>query len=210
MLRTHVHQARTVDLPGVAAVLHEALHGPMRVLFGDQPEKVRTLIETAYTGPIVRGYDGVLVAERGGRIVGSVLIEPVHYTPYESHHFEHVAVREFGMPRMLWGALLLWMMGHYPAPDEAYIRELAVASDCQGEGIGSMLLEQAEVWAWEHGRQRVTLWVAADNTRAFQLYEYYGYTVRKTKSNLLVRAALGFSRWYHMEKYLDRRPLMLE
>jgi ribosomal protein S18 acetylase RimI-like enzyme len=209
MLRTQVHPARTVDLPGVAAVLQDAFSDKMRVILGNQPDKVRALLEAAYTGPVQRGYDGVLVAERGGRIVGTALIEPVHYTDQENRHFEHIAVRELGMPRMLWGAFLLWMLGHRPEPDEAHIRELAVAQDCRDEGIGSLLLEYIEAWAWNHDRQRVTLWAAANNAPALYVYEKAGYTVRRTRANWLIRLVFGISQWHHMEKALEAPPLLL-
>jgi ribosomal protein S18 acetylase RimI-like enzyme len=209
MLRTQVHQARTVDLPGVAAVLQDAFSEKMRVILSNQPEKVRALVEAAYSGPVQRGYDGVLVADRGGRIVGTALIEPAYYTEQENRRFEHIAVRELGMPRMLWGSFLLWVVGHTPEPDEAYVCELAVAQDCQGEGIGSLLLEHAEAWAWTHDRRRVTLWVAAENAPALHVYEKNGYTIRQTRSNWLIRLMFGVSRWHHMEKNLDSPPLLL-
>ncbi|MCP4707932.1 MAG: hypothetical protein GY869_04840 [Planctomycetes bacterium] len=89
-----VRAAREVDLPGVAAVLQDAFSDKMRVIFGDQPAKVRTVLEAIYTGPVRRGYDGVLVAECDGRVVGTLLVEPMNYTPEENRIFENIAMRE--------------------------------------------------------------------------------------------------------------------
>jgi ribosomal protein S18 acetylase RimI-like enzyme len=197
-----VHPARVVDLPGVAAILQEAFDDKMRIIFSREPEKVRSLLEAVYSGPIQRGYDGVLVAEHNGRIIGTVLIEPIYHTPDENRAFEHFAVHQLGMPRMLWAAFLLWLLSHTPEPDEAYISDLGVAEDCRGKGVGQLLLEYAAWWAREHDRQQITLWVAATNTPALYLYEKVGFTVKRTRSSLLTRATFGIRRWYFMEKRL--------
>jgi len=206
MMSTQVRSARMVDLPGVAAVLQEAFSEKMKIIFSDQPEKVRSILEAAYSGPVRRGYSGVLVAERAGRIVGSLLIEPMYYTQRESRTFEHFAVRELGTVRMLWASFMLWILGHRPAPDEAYISDLGVACDCQGEGIGTQLLEEAEVWASSHGRKRLTLWVAATNERAIHIYEKAGFRITRSRRSIITRTAFGIHRWYFMEKELINQP----
>jgi ribosomal protein S18 acetylase RimI-like enzyme len=198
-----VRSARLVDLPGVAAVLEDAFSDKMRIIFGKQPEKTRTLLENIYTGPVRRGYDGVLVAEQDGRIVGTLLIEPMHHTTPENRAFVHVATRELGMPRVVMASFLLWLIGHEPEAGEAYISDVGVAVDCQEQGIGQELMWYAEQWARSHRRARLTLWVAATNDRAIHVYEKAGFDICKTKSSWLTRLAFGIRRWYFMEKWLD-------
>lgn len=201
-MRIKVRSARVVDLPGVAAVLQDAFSDKMRVIFGDQPEKVRTLLESVYTGPVRRGYDGVLVAESDGRIIGTLLVEPMNYMPEESRVFENIAVREFGVPRMVIAAFLLWLIGHRPANGEAYISDVAVAPDCQGAGVGQQLMLHAEQWARNHHRKRMTLWVAASNAPALHVYEKSGLVIIRTRSSRLTRFAFGIQHWHFMEKSL--------
>jgi ribosomal protein S18 acetylase RimI-like enzyme len=198
-----VRSARLVDLPGVAAVLEDAFSDKMRIIFGKQPEKTRTLLENIYTGPVRRGYDGMLVAEQDGRIVGTLLIEPMHHTTPENRAFVHVATRELGMPRVVMASFLLWLVGHEPESGEAYISDVGVAADCQEQGIGQQLMQHAEQWARSHRRARLTLWVAATNNRAIHVYEKAGFDIMKTKSSWLTRLAFGIRRWYFMEKRLD-------
>ena len=200
MMGTQVRPARMADLPGVAAVLQDAFSDKMQLIFSKQPEKVIALLEAAYSGPVQRGYDGVLVAEQDGRIVGTLLIAPMYYTPRENRVFEHLAVHELGIPRMLWASFLLWLLSHTPAPGEAYISDLGVACDSQGQGIGHMLLKHAEVWAYEHQRARLTLWAAGTNARAIHVYEKAGFTITRTRSNLFTRLTLGIRQWHYMEK----------
>jgi len=201
-----IRPARLVDLPGMAAVLQDAFSDKMRVIFGSNPEKVVRLLEFIYSGPVKRGYDGVLVADRDGRIVGTLLVEPMCHTSAENRAFESLAVRELGLPRTLRAAFLLWLLSHQPEPGEAYISDIGVATDCQGEGIGSQLLQAAEQWARTHNRTRLTLWVAENNTRAIHVYEKAGFTVTRTKSSRLTGFSLGVRRWHFMEKPITATP----
>lgn len=197
-----IRAARTVDMPGLATVLQDAFSEKFGVIFGNNPDSVHDLLEVIYSGPVQRGYDGVLVAEREGRVVGTLVIGPVYHTEAESRVFESTAVRKLGLPRMLWAAFLLWLLSHTPQPDEAHITDVGVAPDCQGEGIGTHLLAQAEQWAQAHQRRRLTLWVAATNARAIRLYEKTGFTVAHTRSNWLLRLTFGIRHWHFMEKRL--------
>ncbi|NDJ77774.1 MAG: GNAT family N-acetyltransferase [Chloroflexi bacterium] len=197
-----IHSARTVDLPGVAAVMQEAFSDKMRVLVGRHPEKARALLEAAYAGPVSRGYDGLLVAERDGRVVGTLTLEPIYYTPQENRVLENTAIRELGLLRLLRASFLLWLIGHRPGEDEAYVSDVCVAPDCQGEGIGQLLLDYAEAWARDNDRSRMTLWVAATNDSAIHVYEKTGFEIVRTRSNLLTRLFFGIPRWHFKEKHL--------
>ncbi|HML22868.1 MAG TPA: GNAT family N-acetyltransferase [Aggregatilinea sp.] len=202
MMGIQVRAARLVDLPGVAAALQDSFSDKLRIIFSRDPSKVRALIEASYTGPIQRGYDGVLVAERDGRIVGTAVLEPIYYTTRETRNFENLAVRELGMPRMLWTSFMLWLIGHTPEPGEAYIGDLGVIPDYQGQGVGQLLLDHAETWAREHGRDSLTLWVAAGNARAIHVYEKAGMKLVRKRSSALTMVTLGIRQWHFMSKAL--------
>lgn len=181
-------------------MLQDAFSEKLRAIFGDNNDRVAIILEAAYTGPVQRGYDGLLVAERAGRIIGTLLIEPVYYTPAENRVFEHIAVRELGMPRMLWASFLLWLLGHAPRDGEAHISDLGVMRDCRGEGVGKLLVEHAEAWAREHDRPTLTLWVAESNSAARRLYEQAGFSVSRKRRSWSTRLTVGIYRWYFMEK----------
>jgi len=207
-LSTEVRSARPVDLPGIAAVLEDGFSDKMRVIFSHKPEEVRAALEALYQGPVMRGYDGILVAERAGRIVGTLLIEPMQYTEEEMAAFERFSVRELGLLRTLRASFMLWVIGldHKPDLTEAYISDLSVASDCRGEGVGRLLLERAEAWARDAHRARLTLWVAASNEAARHLYEKTGFTIARSRRSLLTRLFFGIAQWHFMEKRLAEPP----
>ncbi len=202
MMGIQVRAARLVDLPGVAAALQDSFSDKLRVIFSRDPSKVRALIEASYTGPIQRGYDGILVAERDGRIVGTVVLEPIYYTTRETRNFENLAVRELGMPRMLFSSFMLWLLGHTPDPGEAHISDLGVIPDYQGQGVGSLLLDHAETWARERGRDSLTLWVAGGNARAIHVYQKAGLKIDHSRTSLMTLLTLGIRQWHFMVKPL--------
>ncbi len=208
-LSTEVRAARATDLPGIAAVLQDAFSDKMRVIFGHKPEDVSAALEALYQGPVMRGYDGILVAERAGRIVGTLLIEPMQYTEAEMAAFERFSVRELGLLRTLRASFMLWVIGlnHQPGDGEAYISDLGVAADCRGEGVGTLLMQSAEVWARRHQRDRLTLWTAESNGHARALYEKTGFTLARTRRSLLARLFFGIAQWHFMEKRLTEPPV---
>ena len=206
-----IRAARPVDLPGLANVLQDAFGDKLRRVLGRHHAHAQTLLEAIYAGPVRRGYDGLLVAEEDGRIVGVLVIEPIYYTEEEHRALEHRVIQELGALRLLWAAFWLWMLTYTPSADEAYIGGLGVAADRRGLGIGAQLLAAAEDWARAHGRARLTLWVAADNVTALQLYEKAGFVVTRTQGSLLTRWTLGVRYRYFMEKPLrENRALKAE
>ena len=64
---------------------------------------------------------------------------------------------------------------------EAYIGELAVGADCEGRGVGQVLVRAAEDWARTHGYGLVVLETGAANTRARAFYERLGYREESVK-----------------------------
>ena len=57
------------------------------------------------------------------------------------------------------------------------IYTLTVHPQARGQGVGKRLVERAEAFCREHGFNRLTLEVRADNQRALQLYQQVGFTL---------------------------------
>ena len=70
---------------------------------------------------------------------------------------------------------------HFTGPAQAYIGELAVAADAEGNGVGRALLLRAEAWAWQQGMQSVALDTGAANLRARGFYEHFRYAEESVK-----------------------------
>lgn len=60
---------------------------------------------------------------------------------------------------------------------------LAVSAALRGQGIGSRLMDTAEVFAKDHGKRRMELEVFGKNTKAIELYKRRGYVIEGVKKN---------------------------
>ena len=69
------------------------------------------------------------------------------------------------------GVLVLW-----PHPDHVLVETLAVVPEEQGRGVGSALLDRAELVAIESGTNTVRLSTNAGMTEALAYYPRRGYT----------------------------------
>jgi ribosomal protein S18 acetylase RimI-like enzyme len=148
--------------PSAASDPAEALL--IRPVRDDEQEAVGILVEAAYAagglldndrdyGAHVRDVPGrapvvpVLVAERDGRIVGSVTICP-HGSGYTA----------------------------LAGPDEVEFRFLGVAPEAQGTGVARALVGAVEDYAAARGLDRLVLCVISDNVAAEAVYERLGFT----------------------------------
>lgn len=80
---------------------------------------------------------------------------------------------------------------HFTGVEHAYIGELAVIAEVEGQGVGAALLSAAETWARERGLRLVALDTSAANTRAREFYGRHGYaeeSVRLVKVLDMTRA----------------------
>ena len=90
-----------------------------------------------------------------------------------------------------------------PAQDELTVDTLVVDPNHRGLGLGTALLNQAEVVATSQGKQRMTLSVIDENKGAMRLYERLGYRTVKTESGVCLRWVVGTQASHKMRKPLN-------
>jgi ribosomal protein S18 acetylase RimI-like enzyme len=78
-------------------------------------------------------------------------------------------------------------------PGEYYLANMAVLPDYRRQGLGRMLLADAEARATELGCTRLALDVEAENAEAVRLYERYGFI--REEHNLQVMGKFEFLRF---------------
>lgn len=144
----HIRVAEPQDLPALGRLgadlmrIHHAFDAHRFLPPGEQPEAGYG----AFLGAQLAIPEAlVLVAERGGSIVGYV------YAAIEPESFKELRARA------------------------GYIHDILVADDRRGSGAGALLLEAAVEWVRAQGVPRVLLWTAAPNTKARKLFEAHGF-----------------------------------
>lgn len=92
-----------------------------------------------------------------------------------------VAENEHGTPT---GFATVTTNRHFTGTEQAYIGELAVDADVEGQGVGQALVAACEQWSREQGYSFLVLETGAANTRARKFYAHAGFQeedVRLTK-----------------------------
>lgn len=144
-----IRRADRRDLPalGVLGASLMRLHygfNPQRFMApGDHPEQgYAQFLDAQLADPAML----VLVAERGGDIVGYI------YAGIEPQSFKELRERA------------------------GYIHDILVTDAARGAGVGPRLLETAVAWLREQGVPRVLLWTAAPNDKARTLFAAHGFS----------------------------------
>lgn len=70
---------------------------------------------------------------------------------------------------------------NFTGEPQAYIGELAVAGQAEGQGVGSALIAASEAWAQDLDLELVVLETGAANARARQFYAKLGYAEESVK-----------------------------
>jgi ribosomal protein S18 acetylase RimI-like enzyme len=75
------------------------------------------------------------------------------------------------------GELLAWLWLEFGVTREAHVRQIQVAEDHWGHGLGRQIMQDALAVCSARGYRQVTLTVTKANTRAVTLYTHLGFTV---------------------------------
>lgn len=156
----------------------------LRVRMADPSDKP-TLVEIAYEAWELSILS--LMAERSGQRAS----ERARLEAVVSETLARIIVAEWN------GEVVGWCSR---ARKRAYIPYLFVAPDCQGRGIGTVLLNRMESILELHGASRVVLETYADHLLAVRFYEKQGYRILAIRPSGRSEAAAFTS--IHFEKQL--------
>lgn len=177
------------DLDAVAAVHCAAF--PRAGLTALGTEAVRRYYHTILTGAYHPR--AAVVAELDGRVVGFYCAGHIYAAPsdFTRRHAHYLALRLLVRPWLLLDPffreripvalkLLRWrprrsVPAGTPEARPYSILSLAVNPACQGSGLGTLLMEDAERRARAEGFPRMALTVSPENQGAIKLYERLGW-----------------------------------
>ena len=161
-----------------AKYLDQAADGFIKFMLG--PKFADVIADTFATPAHDFSFENVLVAEKDSVILGTV----AGYTAQQHLDCSDEVLRKargFSALRMSLIQLIfgpLWRFLNTLENDDFYLQSIAVAPECRGEGIGSILFDAMEKRASGTAATRFVLDVAAKNDGARRLYERYGMTVQ--------------------------------
>ncbi|OSP82440.1 GNAT family N-acetyltransferase [Leuconostoc citreum] len=82
-----------------------------------------------------------------------------------------------------------------PLSNETYIEFLVVSNKCRRQGVGTQLIKYCQRQLLT---KKLTLYVAAENTRAIKLYQKNNFVVRKVQHSMLSRICVNHEKWCFM------------
>ena len=91
-----------------------------------------------------------------------------------------------------------------PAIDRStiYINNVAVKRDFRRKGVAAAMLSYAEYIARSRGKDKLSLWVANDNKKAFSFYRKFGFNQLMIRSSKMAEHYMGYKDWVFMCKDL--------
>ena len=146
------------------------------------------------------------VADMGGTAVGFVALEtPSTPRRDDGRWLWHALQLHHGIFGALKGLVLMALIdnNHQCRADEVYIEMLGVDPAWRGRGIARTLMSHAETVARGSGVPWLTLEVVSDNTPALQLYENFGFKIKRMQNNRLLKWITGHPGYLEMAKALD-------
>jgi ribosomal protein S18 acetylase RimI-like enzyme len=146
------------------------------------------------------------VAEIEGAVGGFIALEtPAAPRGDDGRWFWYALQLHHGIFGALRGLIMMTLIdnNHQPDAGEVYIEMLGVAPAWRGRGIARALLKYAETVARSDGVPWLTLEVVSDNAPALQLYQNFGFKIKKVQHNRLLKWITGHPGFLEMVKPLD-------
>lgn len=145
---------------------------------------------------------GMSVAVLDERIVGTISLRTAHQPLLPEGVAEQVFYQLLGPWRGLRALFALSLLDHRIGRGEGYISDVAVAADYRGRGIGALLLDHVEVLARQRRLQQLSLYVAARNRTAVQLYTRCRFQRKRLRRSLTTWFFYREYGWWFMTKDL--------
>src|SRR5262249_5878652 len=174
--------AKSDDAEAIATILAEGFPALYRHTFGRLDTAAVARLLTALYAAGHLSLETTHICEQDGQVVGVMILHLGHSIGRgKVGDYWRLLMQEISpwrAFRAFWGGLLAnrFLDQRIPrAQDLVYIEALAVAEPHRGQGIGSILLAEAERWTRSSGRARLALHVLRSNTGARRLYERTGF-----------------------------------
>jgi ribosomal protein S18 acetylase RimI-like enzyme len=195
-----IRNFREPDLYQIAEVLLSSFQDKFALMkqFSHE-QQIQLLIDASFIED--HTFDGYLVAESEGKVVGVMLLKWRGQQRGRSHHGVSLfrSVRDYGAWPLVQLFLLSLLLKEGVTKDECYIEHIAVTESARGLGIGTALLAHSLWYTKETLRLNWTsLYVASSNTSARSLYERVGFKVHMEKRSWLTQLVLHERTWIHM------------
>ncbi len=198
-----VRPACPEDLETVSLILVEGFYSKFEAAFRGRMDRAARIIARTLRAEMRRRLSGLYVAERAGRVVGTLSLRRREDPEVASWPATWVLFQELG----LWGGLramfYLALVDQPVGRKDVYVSDVAVEKAARRQGVARAMLRHAEKVARLWGKEALVLDVSAGNEPARRLYLSLGYTEERVRRSLLTLWLLQMGEWVRMRKVLE-------
>ncbi|MBA9028692.1 GNAT family N-acetyltransferase [Peribacillus huizhouensis] len=164
-----LRQAKPADAPISAYLIRLAIQDIAEALTDEQEEKaILDVLQYFFSHPNNRlSYENTLIIEIAGNVAGLI----VTYLGSEAEQLDRPIVKRLREKNNNSEI----MTEKEAEPGDFYIDTVSVNPQYWGKGVGTALIEAAELLGKSKGHRRMSLNVEVKNTRAHRLYSKLGY-----------------------------------
>jgi ribosomal protein S18 acetylase RimI-like enzyme len=188
------------ELYQVAEILLSSFYTKFSLMKQFSKEKqIQFLIDASFIED--HPFDGYLVAESDGNVVGVMLLKWRGQKRGIPRHRISILrlLKNYGLRPLIKMFLLVLFLGEGSKKNECYIEYIAVKEAARGFGVGTTLLEYGLHYTKEIlGLHSTSLYVASSNVLAQSLYERIGFKVEKENKSRLTKLVLHERTWNYM------------
>ena len=158
------------------------------------------LIESGEISPYP--FEGYMVAEENGAILGMIKLNWVgQERPKFRLRLSQVSQHGFATAVKL--LAMRYLFPEKPEKGACHVSEIAVSEKARRKGVATELLLFGKKLAGEKGLSKYTLNVDDCNKAALNLYRKAGFTIEKSRRNLLAKWLFGVDKWHFMSQPVD-------
>lgn len=194
-----VRTVRYEDIDDYLKIEFDAFYEKIGPLYGNQRDSTYCIIKAEIIDNLNTGK--YLNAVYNGKMLGIIEIM-TNENSKDFHKSFSIYLKHLGLFRAIRAYFLTLL--EMPGMDAStlYITNVAVDKDSRRQGIGTTMLSYAEYIAFSRGKNKLTLWVANDNKKAYMFYKKMGFYQLMLRSSWLAERYYGYRDWVYMCKDL--------
>ncbi len=201
----HISNLEFKDLDRYLQIEFDAFYDKLKIMFSNKKEAAYNILKEEISNNIETGryYN----ARSGNMIVGIIEIVTEENTKSYVKSF-HTYVKYLGFFR----AVKAFLFNLFEIPrlnnNTIYIDNVAVDIDNRRKGVAKKMLSFVEDYAKKTRKYTLTLWVAAGNKNAYDLYSKSGFVKVILRSSGIAEKFSGYRDWVYMKKEIQNPPLV--
>lgn len=162
--------------------------------------KGATAMADAWTRQGASSLAGMLVAELGDQIIGTIMLRTYEMDNDQTYATELAFQQTLGIWGAAWSIFALSLLSHKIGKHEGFITDVAVLKPFRRRGVARQLLVEAEKKARTLNKSYLGLYVSSANDAARHLYEINGFHQAHVRRSWMTRLIFGQREWIYMRK----------